>query len=107
MKKLSFINLVFIAGIMLLLVTGCTKKFTSINVNPNAPTVVPPTNVFARGILSSASVLFGERLDIYYTGSYAGQTAGIGLGDYEYRVDINNSMWSSIYQAMTDLFNAA
>jgi hypothetical protein len=106
MKKLSFINLVFIASIMLMLVTGCTKKFTSLNINPNSPTVVPPTNVFARGILSSASVLFGERLDIYYTGSYAGQTAAIGLGDYEYRVDINNSMWSSIYQAMTDLVNA-
>src|SRR6185312_3045022 len=107
MKKEAFIKSIFAACLALPLLVGCTKKFTAINVNPNAPTVVPATNIFARGILSSASVLFGERLDIYYTGSYAGQTAGIGLGDYEYRVDINNSMWTGMYQAMADLVNAA
>ena len=107
MKKISILKLFSMAGIALILVTGCTKKFDSINVNPNAATVVPATNVLARGIINSASILFGERLDIYYTGSYAGQTAAIGLGDYEYRVDINNSMWTGIYTAMTDLVDAA
>ena len=107
MKKISTIKVVFITGILLTLVYGCTKDFTDINVNPNAATVVPATNVFARGILSSAGTLFGERLGIYYTGSYAGQTAAIGLGDYEYRVDINNSMWRGMYIAMTYIVDAA
>lgn len=107
MKNSAFIKLMLAACGVLPLMTGCTKQFTKINTNPNAPTVVPATNIFARGTLSSASVLFGERLDIYYTGSYAGQTAGIGLGDYEYRVDINNSMWTGMYQAMSTLVNAA
>jgi hypothetical protein len=107
MKKISIVQLFSMAGITLMMVSGCTKKFNSINVNPNAATVVPATNVLARGIINSASVLFSERLDIYYTGSYAGQTAGTGLGDYEYRVDINNSMWTSMYAAMTDLVDAA
>jgi hypothetical protein len=107
MKKIINIKLVFVAVTILFLSGGCTKDFTSINVNPNSATVVPATNVFARGILSSAGTLFGERLAIYYTGSYAGQTAAIGLGDYEYRVDINNSMWRGMYIAMTYLLDAA
>lgn len=106
MKKISIIKLFFVAGGLSLFAIGCTKKFDSINTNPNAPTVVPATNVLAKGILSSASTLFGERLDIYYTGSYAGMTAAIGLGDYEYRVDINNSMWEGMYLAMSYLVNA-
>ncbi len=106
MKKIISIKFL-VATVMVILLNSCTKDFTSINVNPNAPTVVPATNVLARGILSSASTLFGERLDIYYTGSYAGQTAAIGLGDYEYRVDINNSMWRGMYTAMSYLVNAA
>ncbi|HDZ42170.1 MAG TPA: SusD/RagB family nutrient-binding outer membrane lipoprotein [Bacteroidetes bacterium] len=107
MKKIAIIKSFLLAGIILLLVNGCTKDFTEINENPNAATVVPATNVLGRGILSSAGTLFGERLDIYYTGSYAGHTAAIGLGDYEYRVDINNSMWRGMYIAMNYLVDAA
>jgi len=107
MRRRTITNGILAACGALSLMMGCTKKFTQMNVNPNAPTAVPATNIFGRGILSSAGTLFGERLDIYYTGSYAGQTAGIGLGDYEYRVDINNSMWTGMYQAMADLVNAA
>lgn len=105
-KKIS-IQSSFLLVVLFISLLGCTKKFDEINVNPNAPTTVPATNVFAQGILSSASVFFGERLDIYYTGSYAGHTAAIGLGDYEYRVDINNSTWASIYTAMEYLDDAA
>lgn len=106
MKKFSLIKIVFIT-IVVALFNGCTKDFTSINQNPNAAIDVPATNVLARGILSSASTLFGERLAIYYTGSYAGHTAAIGLGDYEYRVDINNSMWRNMYIAMNHLVDAS
>src|SRR6185312_7437449 len=107
MKKISFIKLLLVTILVATVSNGCTKKFSSINVNPNAAAIVPGTNVFGRGIINSAGTLFGERLDIYYTGSYAGQTAAIGLGDYEYRVDINNSMWTGMYTAMTDLVDAA
>ena len=77
------------------------------NTNPDSPTVVPATNVFLKATTSVIGTLYGERLDIYYAGSYAGQTAAIGLGDYEYRVDINNSMWRSMYTAMTYFVDAA
>lgn len=107
MKKISIIPFLFLAAALLILPASCTKDFDSINTNPNSATVVPATNVLARGILSSTSTLFGERLSIYYTGSYAGHTAAIGLGDYEYRVDINNSMWRGMYIAMTYLVDAA
>lgn len=107
MKNISILPSLFITVMLVTLGAGCTKDFDSINVNPNAATVVPATNVLGRGILSSASTLFGERLSIYYTGSYAGHTAAIGLGDYEYRVDINNSMWRGMYIAMTYLLDAA
>lgn len=91
---------------MLLLSNACTKNFDEMNVNPNSPTVVPATNVFLRATNSLIGTLLGERLDVYYAGSYAGQTAAIGLGDYEYRVDINNSMWRSMYTAMSFFVDA-
>ena len=103
MKRIS----IFIAFVLLgifILVNGCTKKFDALNVNPNAATVVPATNVLGGGIIAVANTQFGERLGIYYAGTYAGQ---IGAGDYEYRVDINNSMWEGMYIAMTKLVDAA
>jgi hypothetical protein len=106
MKKLSIITAFMLTGIFVLL-NGCTKKFDELNVSPNSATVVPASNVLGRGILSIASTLFGERLDIYYAGSYSGQLAAIGAGDYEYRVDINNSMWNGMYVGMTYLNDAA
>ncbi|HEU4608022.1 MAG TPA: SusD/RagB family nutrient-binding outer membrane lipoprotein [Chitinophagaceae bacterium] len=105
MKTRSIIKSIFVVT-ALVFASACTKDFKSINVNPNSPTVVPATNVLVRGILSSASTLFSERLDIFYAGSYAGHTAAIGLGDYEYRVDINNNMWRGMYIAMNYLVNA-
>lgn len=92
------IQLIF-AG-LLLTAFGCTKNFEAMNTNPNSPVLVPATNVFGSGIINSANVLFGTRLNVYYTGSFAGQLQNIGAGDYEYRVDINNSMWVSVYTAM-------
>lgn len=52
MKKFSLVKIASITCVLLALFNGCTKDFTSINQNPNAPTVVPATNVLARGILS-------------------------------------------------------
>ncbi len=92
---------------VLMLSNSCTKDFTDMNINPDSPTKVPATNVFLRATTSMIGTLYGERLDIYYAGSYAGQTAAIGTGDYEYRVDINNSMWRSMYIAMTYFVDAA
>ncbi len=106
-KRIGIIKLFILTSITAVLINGCTKDFTKINVNPNQATVVPASNILGRGILSSAGILFAERLDIFYTGSYAGQTAAIGLGDYEYRIDINNNMWSGMYAAMTFLVDAA
>lgn len=88
-------------AVFLLLVSGCTKDFEEMNINPNAATAVPATNVFGQALINTAGILFGERLDVYYAGTWAGHTAAIGAGDYEYRVDINNSQWRSMYISMT------
>jgi len=106
MKRLSIFIAFVLFGIFIL-VNGCTKKFDALNVNPNAATVVPATNILGSGIIAVANTQFSERLDIYYAGSYSGHLAAIGLGDYEYRVDINNSMWEGMYIAMTKLVDAA
>lgn len=106
MKKLSIIKAIMLTG-MFVLLNGCTTKFDELNVSPNSATVVPASNVLGRGILSITGTLFGERLDIYYAGSYSGHLAAIGAGDYEYRVDINNSMWRGMYIGMTYLVDAA
>ncbi len=100
MKTIKYIKVLSLAA-LLLVMGSCTKDFDEMNVNPNAATVVPATNVFLRAMTSITYTLFGERLDVYYAGSWAGHTAAIGTGDYEYRVDINNSQWRSMYIGMT------
>ena len=89
---------VSILAVMLIFFCSCTKDFDKMNTNPNSATVVPATNVLGSSELSSMNTLFGNRLDCYYAGAYSGY---IGAPDYEYRVDINNSMWSGMYTNMT------
>lgn len=85
---------------------SCTKDFDKVNTNPNAASAAPATNIFANGIVSVASTLFGTRLDLYYAGSYSGMNAAYYQGDYEYRVDINNSIWNSLYTSMSVFVDA-
>jgi hypothetical protein len=106
MKTINKIKFLILAAV-LMISNSCTKNFDEMNINPNSPSVVPATNVFLRATTSLAGTLLSERLDIYYAGSYAGQTASIWTGDYEYRVDINNSMWRGMYTAMTYFVDAA
>jgi hypothetical protein len=105
MKTKIKVKFLMVAAVFML-ANSCTKNFDEMNVNPNSPTVVPATNVFLSATTSIMYTLFGERLDVYYAGSYAGQTAAIGTGDYEYRVDINNSMWRSMYIGMNYFVDA-
>jgi hypothetical protein len=104
MKKVYHIQALLI--FIILLITGCTKDFKKMNQNPNSPTAVPGTNVLASGIITSANSIFGTRLNVYYAGSYAGHFQNIGAGDYEYRVDINNGSWVSMYTAMNYFVDA-
>src|SRR5688572_27007286 len=97
MKSLNKIKLAVFTG-MLILFSACTKDFDKMNTNPNLAAVVPATNVLGSAQLSSMRTLFGTRLACYYAGAYSGY---IGAPDYEYRVDINNSMWREMYINMT------
>ena len=83
---------------MLIFLTACTKSFDQMNINPNVATIVPATNVLGSSQLLSMRTLFGTRLDCYYAGAYSGY---ISAPDYEYRVDINNDMWRSMYSTLT------
>ncbi len=92
---------ILLSGAVILLIGSCTKDFVKMNSNPNAPISVPGTNVLGQALLNACNNLYGERLDVYYAGTYAGQTASIGSGDYEYRVNINNDLWKGMYITMT------
>jgi len=100
MKTIYKIKVLFLAA-SFMIIGSCTKDFDEMNISPNSATDVPATNVFGQAILNTCYILFGERLDVYYAGTWAGHTVHIGIGDYEYRVDINNSQWRSINTAMT------
>ncbi|WP_430932134.1 SusD/RagB family nutrient-binding outer membrane lipoprotein [Saccharicrinis sp. 156] len=102
MKKI-FKALLFLSVGALLAMASCTSEFDELNTNPNAATVVPGTNVLGSSMTLSAGTLFGTRLSCYYTGTYCGY---IGSDDYEYRVGINNSMWTSMYNIMTRAVDA-
>ncbi|MBL7114062.1 MAG: SusD/RagB family nutrient-binding outer membrane lipoprotein [Bacteroidales bacterium] len=105
MKRINQIKILILA-VLMVVVGSCTKDFDEMNVNPNAATEVPATNVFGQAVLNATYILLGERLDIYYAGTWAGHTVHIGIGDYEYRVDINNSQWRSFYIAMSYFVDA-
>lgn len=91
-------NLIFV--LLIMLSGACTNDFEALNVSPDNATVVPASNVLGQALLTSSRILFGERLDVYYAGSYSGYTAAIGAGDYEYRVGINNSQWNAMFSSM-------
>ena len=97
MKNIFKINLLVLSGILAFMV-ACTEDFNEMNTSPNSATVVPGTNVLGSSMITSVETLFGTRLACYYTGAYSGY---ISAPDYEYRVDINNSMWRSMYTTMT------
>ncbi|WP_343854343.1 SusD/RagB family nutrient-binding outer membrane lipoprotein [Algoriphagus jejuensis] len=79
---------------------SCTEDWSEMNINPNQPSAVPPSNVFGAGLTVVAGQLFGERIGIYYAGTWSGQTAAIGAGDYEFRVGINSDQWDNLFRAM-------
>ncbi|WP_373496253.1 SusD/RagB family nutrient-binding outer membrane lipoprotein [Aquiflexum sp.] len=95
-KKISKVLAVF----SLIIATSCMDEWTEMNINPNQPSVVPASSIFGAGLTIVAGQLFGERIGIYYTGTWSGQLAAIGAGDYEFRVDINNGQWDNLYRAM-------
>ncbi|QGY46792.1 SusD/RagB family nutrient-binding outer membrane lipoprotein [Maribellus comscasis] len=97
MKNIIRSKVFLLAGIILF-VSACTSEFDEMNTSPNSATVVPGTSVLGASMLTSMYTLFGTRLDCYYAGAYSGY---ISAADYEYRVDINNSMWKSMYTTMT------
>ncbi|MGY3052980.1 hypothetical protein ACVWYG_001177 [Pedobacter sp. UYEF25] len=106
MKKIYRIHCL-LAISAILAITSCKKNFDEINQNPNAPTSAPATNILANGLIATGNTLFGTRLDIYYAGSYSGMLASISTGDYEYRVDINNSMWNGLFTGMSVFVDAS
>ncbi len=84
----------------LMVAISCTEDWTEMNINPNQPSLVPASNIFGAGLTVVAGQLFGERIGIYYTGTWSGQLAATGAGDYEFRVDINNGQWDNLYRGM-------
>lgn len=106
MKNTNNKNIVRLISLLLIVAVSCTDDWNELNINPNQPSKVPGTNVFGSGIVTVSNQLYGERIAIYYSGTWAGHTASIGLGDYEFRVGINNDQWNSLYRGMTYFVDA-
>jgi len=101
MKNIIKNNIIRVLAISsIFLASSCMDTWTELNINPNQPSVVPATNIFGAGLTVVAGQLFGERIGIYYAGTWSGQLAAIGAGDYEFRVDINNGQWDNLYRGM-------
>lgn len=97
-------NIRLLGCLALLVLGGCTKRFDSMNTNPNAPTVAPGTNILGNSIYAIASTLEGERLGMFYAGTYAGQTCYFQIGAfYEYRDAIVSGHWNTEYHTLNDL----
>lgn len=86
---------------LILLSWSCTKDYIKMNTNPNAATIVPATNVLGTTLLNASNILFGERLDIMYAGTWSGHNVNLPAGEYEYRVGINNDQWKAMYITMS------
>ncbi len=71
-------NTIYIFATLLLLAVGCTKDFTEINTNPNAPIEVQPSLLLRQVIYN-----YGDEM------AYEGFTAGNLLGQYFTMVDFN------------------
>lgn len=84
----------------LMLTISCTDHWSEMNINPNQPSVVPASNILGAGLTVVAGQLFGERIGIYYTGTWSGHLASTSAGDYEFRVDINSSQWDNLFRGM-------
>ena len=100
--KFNFIRVIVLCS--LLVSTSCMDSWTEMNINPNQPSVVPATTIFGSGMTVMAGQLFGERIGIYYTGTWSGQLAAIGAGDYEFRVDIKRDCWCTLVKTVSELF---
>ncbi|MBD3628202.1 SusD/RagB family nutrient-binding outer membrane lipoprotein [Cyclobacterium sp.] len=106
MKHIITSKLTGLVLLAVLLCTACTEDWNEMNINPNQPSEVPASNVLGAGMTVVAGQLFGERIGIYYAGTWSGQLAAIGAGDYEFRVDINNGQWDNLYRAMAYFVDA-
>ncbi len=92
------------ACLALLTISACTKKFDQMNTNPNSPTVAPETNILGNSIYSIAGLFEGERLGMFYAGTYSGQTCYFQVGAfYEYRAAIVGGHWTTTYHTLNDL----
>ncbi|HEY4334772.1 MAG TPA: SusD/RagB family nutrient-binding outer membrane lipoprotein [Puia sp.] len=97
-------NIRLLGGLALLLLGACTKRFDSMNTNPNAPTIAPGTNILANAIYNIAATYEGERLGMFYAGTYSGQTCYFQIGAfYEYRDAIVSGQWTTDYHTLNDL----
>lgn len=100
-QKKYTVSTIAISILLMVMIISCTDGFDQLNVNPNQPTQedVPASTVLAAGFDVLTGQLYASRLGIFYVGMYAGYTVPIGIGEYEFRIDINNNIWNNLYRA--------
>lgn len=103
MKKICML---FIGiGIVSTINFSCTKKFVSINTNPNNPVEAPLTNVLSY-VLENFAGNFYSTATIEQSGGYAGQMSliqYIGASQYSFAANLTDGIWTNAYR---DIRNA-
>ena len=103
LNKYSLLSLI-LGGIFI--TSSCTRTFEKLNIDPNKPGAVPPTNELAYSIEYFASHFFDAWGDMNEPETYSGQLGKIQYIDearYVYRENVVNNNWTYIYYTANDL----
>lgn len=106
MKYQNKSSIIIFALGLLFLAASCTKTFEKLNVDPNKPSSIPPTNELAYSIEYFASHFFDVWGDMNEPETYSGQLGKIQYIDearYVYREGVVNNNWTYIYYTANDL----
>ncbi|PUZ29311.1 SusD/RagB family nutrient-binding outer membrane lipoprotein [Chitinophaga parva] len=96
----------FATGLMAVSIMSCTKKFESINTNPNSPTDAPATNVLANAIQNVGANIYDVWANMNEPETYAGHLAKIQYIDearYSFRTGTVENDWTYDYRILHDL----
>lgn len=96
----------FATGVMAVSMVSCTKKFDSINTNPNSPSDAPATNVLANSIQNTGANIYDVWGNMNEPETYAGHLAKIQYIDearYSFRTGTVENDWTYDYRILHDL----
>ena len=105
MKKIFIMKIVLVLAIIFSFIS-CTKDWEDLNTNPNEPTIVPATNVFAYSLRYYSDNFVDEWMTMNNISTYAGHLVKIQYIDesrYLERESVINDAWRDMYTTLLQL----